>query len=109
MKRLLAVIQLIYLFVKEVTLSSIKVFFLILKRPRSVESDFFEIELKDLKDWQQILIAHFITLTPGTLSVDIYGQNKILIHILEKQEIASTKEFVENKLQKLVMDLGGAK
>jgi len=110
MRRLLAAIQLIYLFIEQVTLSSVKVMLVILRRPRSIESDFFEIPLEEhLKGWQQILIAHFITLTPGTLSVDILSGGRILVHILEKKDTATTLDFVQNRLQNLVMKLGGGR
>lgn len=108
MKQILAFVLLLYLFIEQVTISSIKVIFWIYSKPRTLDSDFFNLPLNVSNSWQKIIIAHFITLTPGTLTVDIKGQ-ELLIHILSSAEKDSTIKLVKEKVEPLVQKLWGQK
>lgn len=108
MKRIVAFIFLLYLFIEQVTISSIKVIFWIYSKPKTLDSNFFKLPLDVSNSWQKIIIAHFITLTPGTLTVDIIG-HELLIHILSSDEKASTVQLVKEKVEPLVQKLWGQK
>jgi|GEM_PF-6167829 len=106
--RLLAIVLLFVFFIWEVTLASMKVLWWIYSKPKALQSEFFHLPLHVKTDWQRILIAHFITLTPGTLSVDIEG-NSILVHLLERSEKASTIHLIHHRIEPLVKKIWGQK
>lgn len=83
--RFLRVIALIWLFIKELMLSAVRVAILVL-RP-NIESELapeiIEFPLTLETDAQITLLANLITLTPGTLSIDVSEDKKILyVHAL---------------------------
>jgi multicomponent Na+:H+ antiporter subunit E len=105
LKQIKALIFLIILFIYEVSLASVKVLWWIYKKPRSLRSAFFELPISVKTDAQKILIAHFITLTPGTLAVDIQKNSKILVHLLEESEKDGTIRLIQKKVEPLVKEL----
>ena len=106
MKRLLSFLILLGLFIQQVLLSSVKVIFWIYQKPRSLESEFFSLKLRLKNPWQRIILSHFITLTPGTLTVDILDDS-LLVHILSSSEKASTIALVQNKVEPLLKKIWG--
>ncbi len=57
-----------------------------------------EVKTELKSEWKKLLLANSITLTPGTLTLDI-KDNRLYIHIIECRDIANkqliTKEFEE--------------
>jgi multicomponent Na+:H+ antiporter subunit E len=88
--RLWRVMSLIGLFLIELVRSSWSVFKLAFKRDLSqLKPGFFAYPLKVQNDFQITLLANLITLTPGTLSVDVSDNRKTLyihsVHVPDPQ------------------------
>lgn len=85
-KRAIAVLALTWLFIRELILSAVRVGILVL-RPNlkaHLRPDMIEYPLKVQSDVQIALLANLITLTPGTLSVDVSEDRKhLLIHAID--------------------------
>lgn len=105
--RLWALIKLFVIFVKEVLISSLKVLSWIYTQSHKLESEFFELHLEVKEKSQQILIAHFITLTPGTLAIEITKHRSIIVHILKKEEREATMRLIKQSVEPLVKKLWG--
>lgn len=90
------------LFVWEFMLSASNVLKAIYFYPSDIDSGFAEIPMTAHSLTQQLIIAHFITLTPGTLSIDILPDNKILVHFLSMKNQKATERLVREKLQPLL-------
>lgn len=100
-------IRLIGMLFYEIVQSSLKVMYWILIRPKSLSSEFLWLKLSTQSEWKQIFIAHFITLTPGTLSVDIdHKKKKIFIHILNSNEAKSLEKLIKNRVEPLLKKIG---
>ena len=107
MKRLIASIDFLLFYLKEVILANIRVARDVLTptshmnmNPKLVN---IEIE-QDLTDWQLTILANLITMTPGTLSIDISEDRKsIFIHamFIESSE-ALQKEINENYVRRII-------
>ncbi|MGA0164524.1 MAG: Na+/H+ antiporter subunit E [Bdellovibrionota bacterium] len=92
-----------FLFVYELILSSLKVILWIYTKPKRLQSEVYELPLEIKNPWAQIIIAHFITLTPGTLTIEILkNQNALLIHCLDESSWEGTKDLVQNKLEPML-------
>lgn len=96
---------LILLFVYEVTLSSLKVLRLIYFKPKKMNSGFIEIQLSTQSEFHALVAAHFITLTPGTLTVDVLEKNRLLVHCLNLNEADGTRKLVHHKLEPLLQKI----
>ena len=66
---------------KDMFLSSIMVMKLIWLRPNEVQSCYALIDAKSKDPIDQVIQANAITLTPGTMSMDL-NNNKILVHAI---------------------------
>lgn len=85
-------LSLILLFVRELVLSALKVAWLVVQPKPRIRSAIIAYPLTVTSDAQIALLANMITLTPGTLSVDVSGDRKTLyVHAID---MASKEELV---------------
>ena len=85
-RRTLAVLALLWLFIKELLLSAIRVGLLVLRPDleRRLRPQLIDFPLTVERDAEITLLANLITLTPGTLSVDVSEDRKLLtIHAID--------------------------
>src|SRR5699024_9371501 len=73
--RVLKIIQLILLFIKELISSNLEILRLVYKRKSEFEPGIFTLPTELKTDWEITLLANLITLTPGTLSIAISEDN----------------------------------
>ena len=77
-------LRLIGLFVRELVLSALQVAWLVIQPKLKLRPGFIAYPLTVTSDAQITLLANLITLTPGTLSVDVSDDRKTLfIHALD--------------------------
>ena len=66
----------------------------------------FEYPLEVTKNWQITLLANMITLTPGTLTVNVGHDNKTLhIHCLDTDDIPGEIEGIKNSFEKAILEV----
>lgn len=101
--KIFAALWILFFFIYELILSSMKVVFWIYTKPKKLRSEIFELPLQIKNPWGQIVMAHFITLTPGTLTIEILkNQNALRIHCLDKSSWEGTKDLVQKKLEPML-------
>lgn len=99
------VISLMALFFYELVLSSIKVAKIAIKPSLKIEPGFFSYELKTDQDAEITLLANLITLTPGTLSVDVSKDKKTLyIHALNIDDVEAMREDIATGFERKIME-----
>lgn len=77
-------LRLIALFIKELVLSALQVAWLVVQPKLRLRPGFIAFPLTVTSDVQITLLANLITLTPGTLSVDVSEDRKTLfIHAID--------------------------
>jgi multicomponent Na+:H+ antiporter subunit E len=77
-------LSLLLLFVRELILSALKVAWLVLQPKLRVRPAIIAYPLTVTSDAQITLLANMITLTPGTLSVDVSADRKTLyVHAID--------------------------
>ena len=91
--------------------SSFQVAWLVLFSSRSIKPAIVAVPLSLKNDWAITLLAHSITLTPGTLSLDLSQDKKTLfVHCLALENpqsfVKALKETFEERILKL--EKGGA-
>jgi len=79
----------------------------ILSGDRGESGKFIEYHPQLQKSWHVVLLFNLITMTPGSLSVDIDEQNNmILVHLLnsrDEKEFLSVMQKVERLLEKALL------
>ncbi|MEI4771737.1 Na+/H+ antiporter subunit E [Psychrobacillus sp. FJAT-51614] len=101
-----AVIKLTLLFLKELTLSNFSVLMLIIKPKMPIRPAIFAMPTVLEKDWEITLLSSLITLTPGTIVIDISDDNKTLyIHSLDFEDIDEAIQSIQNTFEKAILEV----
>ena len=94
---------------KEIMTSSMKVTRLVWGSPKDLSPTLAKISLSNIPKEKHVLYANSITLTPGTLSLDI-DKDAITVHALQAASIDELKEgAMENKIAGLWSEEGSEK
>lgn len=73
---------------KEIVISSIQVMRITLSPTIRVSPRVVELDVGDLRPVDQVLLGNAITLTPGTLTLDVHN-NRLLVHAVNEQVAAN--------------------
>ena len=99
-------LKLIVMFLIELLKADINVLKMMLKKDLDVNPVIFEYPLTVKKNWQITLLANMITLTPGTLTVNVGHDNKqLFIHCLDTNDIEGEIEGIKNSFEKAILEV----
>ena len=99
------VISLFLLFIYELVLSAWKVAVMVLSPRMNLKPGIFAYPLKVDRDFEITMLANLITLTPGTLSVDVSDDRRILyVHALDASDPAATRRDIAEGFERKIME-----
>lgn len=105
-KHVKAIGFLIFLFIKELILSNIEVLKWIYKPRLDFQPGILALPIDVKKNWEITLLANLITLTPGTLSVDVSkDQRFIYIHALDLPDVNETIVSIKDSFEKAIREV----
>jgi multicomponent Na+:H+ antiporter subunit E len=103
--RPLKLLLLVGLFFKELSLSAIKVAVLVVRPNMQLRPGIFAFPLSLTRDFEITLLANLITLTPGTLSVDVSEDRKTLyVHALDCHDPAAEKRAISGGFERRIRE-----
>jgi len=106
MNRLGSVIKLSLLFFKELIMANIQVLYLILQPKLSIKPAIFALPTILEKDWEITLLSSLISLTPGTLVIDVSEDSKtIYIHALDYRDADEAIDSIKNTFEKAILEV----
>lgn len=106
MNRVWAVIKLILLFFKELILANIQVLLLIVQPKMPIKPAIFALPTVLEKDWEITLLSNLITLTPGTLVIDVSEDSKTLyIHAIDYGDADDAINSIKNTFEKAIQEV----
>lgn len=101
-----AVIKLIYIFNRELIMSNIAVLKVVLAPKINARPGIFKLETELKKDWEITILANLITLTPGTLVVEISDDNRYLyIHAMDLEDAEEARKDIKNTFEKAIQEV----
>lgn len=104
-RRVPAILLLAMLFVKELALSAWTVAKLVLTPRMNLKPGIFAYPLKVETDFEITLLANLITLTPGTLSVDVaQDRSTLFVHALDCSDVEATKRSIADGFERRIME-----
>ncbi|MBV6684436.1 Na+/H+ antiporter subunit E [Rossellomorea sp. RS05] len=104
--RVVASISLLLLFLKELIKANVDVLKTVLKPKLDFQPGIFAYETNLKKDWEVTLLANLITLTPGTLVMDISMDKKILyVHAIDLPDKEAVINDIRNSFEKAIMEV----
>ena len=93
------------LFLKELILSALKVASTVLKPNMNIEPAVIEFPLRLTRDFEITLLANMITLTPGTLTVDVGPDRKtLLVHALDASDPAALVASIRDGFEARILE-----
>ena len=103
--RVLAITALALMFLKDLALSAIKVATTVLSPKMNLKPGIFAFPLTVDRDFEITLLANMITLTPGTLSVDVSDDRKTLyVHALDCADPEAISRDIANGFERKIME-----
>lgn len=107
-KKVPKIIGLIIYFLKELIMASVKVAYDIITPKDYMKPALIAIPLDVESDLEITLLANLITLTPGTLSIDISKNKKmLLIHevYVKNEDIEAVKNTIKNGFERRILNI----
>ncbi|MCY1664218.1 Na+/H+ antiporter subunit E [Rhizobium sp. SL86] len=99
------ILSLTVLFFKELALSAWKVAVLVTRPKLDVKPGIFAFPLTVDRDFEITLLANLITLTPGTLSVDVSEDRTLLyVHAIDCSDVEGTKRDIAEGFERKIME-----
>lgn len=99
------VISLLLLFVYELVLSAWRVAVIVLSPRMDLKPGIFAYPLKVDRDFEITMLANLITLTPGTLSVDVSEDRRTLyVHAMDASDPDATRRDIAEGFERKIME-----
>ncbi|TDL30380.1 Na+/H+ antiporter subunit E [Jeotgalibacillus sp. S-D1] len=106
MVRVLAIFKLTGMFIWELIKANFEVLAIVLKPKMNMEPGIFKYDTELKHDWEVTLLSLLITLTPGTLVMDVSDDNGTLyIHALNIPDVNSAIASIKDGFEKAIMEV----
>ncbi len=103
--RLRRVIVLVLVFLYELVLSSVRVAITVLTPNMNLKPGIFAYRLEVDRDIEITLLANLITLTPGTLSVDVSEDKQFLyVHAIDCSDVEATRHDIASNFERRILE-----
>lgn len=104
-RRVGRILSLVRLFLKELALSAFRVAVMVLSPRLDLKPGIFAFPLTVDRDFEITLLANLITLTPGTLSVDVSEDRKILyVHALDCSDPEAVRRDIADGFERKILE-----
>ncbi|WP_028608659.1 Na+/H+ antiporter subunit E [Paenibacillus harenae] len=106
MKRVWAVIKLLSLFMRELVISSFAVMIQIVRPSLAIRPGIFALRTELKSDWEITILSCLICLTPGTLTLDVARDGRILyIHAMDIEDAEMLTNQIRGTFEKAIMEV----
>ncbi len=104
--RLLRFIGFFFFFIRELLLANLRVAYEVLTPGFQMRSAIIAIPLDAESDLEITVLANLITLTPGTLSLDVSPDRKTLyIHAMHVKDVEQFRKDIKQRMERRVMEV----
>ncbi|AIQ17591.1 monovalent cation/H+ antiporter subunit E [Paenibacillus sp. FSL H7-0357] len=106
LKRVWAMLKLLLIFIRELLVSSFVVIGHIVRPKLAIRPGIFAYETALTSAWEVTLLSCLICLTPGTLTLDVSGDGKILyIHAIDIEDAQLLTEQIRGTFEQAIMEV----
>jgi|SRR5690606_9290039 len=106
LRRALAAMELLIVFAVEVVKANLKVAYQVLHPGLPVQPGFLALPLDVKTDGQITLLSLLITMTPGTLSVDVApDRSHLIVHALDVSDPEGAKQDIKTTFERRIMEV----
>ncbi|WP_339157719.1 Na+/H+ antiporter subunit E [Paenibacillus sp. FSL W8-0186] len=106
MRKVWAMIKLLVLFIKELFKSSFVVIGQVLSPKLNIRPGIFAYKTELTGDWEVTILANLITLTPGTLTLDVSREGSTLyIHAMDIDDVDKLCSDIRSTFEKAILEV----
>ncbi|KGP73119.1 Na+/H+ antiporter subunit E [Pontibacillus yanchengensis] len=106
MKRVMKIIYLVLLFIKELMLSNVTILKWVYKPNLDMEPGIFALPIDLKSNWEITLLANLITLTPGTLSIAVSNDHSyIYVHAMNIEDVEEEINSIKDSFEKAIKEV----
>lgn len=106
MRRVWAFLVLLFIFLKELVLSSLIVVRQVLRPKLNIRPGIFAMQTELRSDFEITTLACLITLTPGTLTLEVSEDKRTLyIHAMDIDDAEQTIQAIKRTFEKAIMEV----
>jgi multicomponent Na+:H+ antiporter subunit E len=99
------IVSLALLFIRELVMSAVKVARMVMSPDMQLKPGIFAYQTELKTDGQIVLLANLITLTPGTLTMDVSDDKRTLyIHAVDCSDIEATRADIRNGFERKIRE-----
>ena len=104
--RLWAAFKLTLIFFRELTLSNISVLLLVIRPKLNIQPMIFALPTDLEQDWEITLLSSLITLTPGTIVLNVSDDQRTLyIHAIDVNDVDEAIDSIKNSFEKAIKEV----
>lgn len=104
-RRVWRILRLVWVFLYELAVSAFSVAWLVLQPQMRFTSGIVAIELETETDFEIMLFANMISLTPGTLSLDVSDDRETLyVHVMDCQDPEAEKRSMKQAFERNIRE-----
>ncbi|MCL4797767.1 MAG: Na+/H+ antiporter subunit E [Bryobacteraceae bacterium] len=105
-RKLLVIAEFLIFFLYELVLANLRLAKDSLRPTRDLRPGIIAVPLDLETAWQIIVLSNLITLTPGTLSLDVSPDGKVIyVHAMDASDIESVRSGIKRGLERRVKEL----
>lgn len=105
-ERLLKALRLVGFFVRELLISNLRVLWDVITPGHISRPGIIGIPLDASTDLEIMIVANLISLTPGTLSLDLSEDRRVLyVHVMFLEDIEKTRQQIKRGLERRVLEV----
>ncbi|TYR78730.1 Na+/H+ antiporter subunit E [Priestia megaterium] len=106
LEKIYAIVKLLLIFLRELFKSNIAVIQDVLRPKLKLQPAIFAMPTRLEKDWEITTLSLLITLTPGTLVIDVSDDNSTLyIHAMNTDDIDEVIKDIQHTFEKAIMEV----
>jgi multicomponent Na+:H+ antiporter subunit E len=99
------IISLAGLFFYELVISAVRVLLLVIRPKLDINPGIIAYPLKVDRDFEITLLANLISLTPGTISVDVSGdRRRLFVHTIDCSDPETLKQDIANGFERKILE-----
>lgn len=105
-KRIWAIVKLLWLFLKELVLSNWTVFREIVRPRLRMRPGIFALHTELKTDWEITMLSCLVTLTPGTLTLEVSpDQQTLYIHAMDIEDAELLREQIKGSFERAILEV----
>ncbi|MNJ38908.1 Na+/H+ antiporter subunit E [Paenibacillus bouchesdurhonensis] len=106
MRKVWSILKLLVLFIKELFKSSFVVMGQVISPKLNIRPGIFSYTTELTSDWEVTILANLITLTPGTLTIDVSRDGSTLyIHAMDIDDVDELCSQIRSTFEKAIMEV----